>query len=116
MKTADTPSTATVAANLEDALADLAQQREALAQITREYAAEKARLQVLEDLDLLGDTIDGKNAAIRRAQLRQTTEAQRTAFQAVELQRVVASMGVDMALDRLKTYRALAILIAGNGE
>lgn len=107
------PPRATVAAQLQAALETLRQARTEYMRLTEQWLEAKQRLTLAEDLALLGGTIDGKNEAVREAQLRQATAAHREPWTRLELQRFVATTQVTMAEEAWSTAKALARLLVG---
>lgn len=113
MATETLPTPTTVATQLVAALDALRTARQAYLKITERWLDLKLRLQVAEDLALLGGAIDGKNEQVREAQLREVLPEVREEYQRVDLQRYAAQMQVEIAEEECKTYRALCYLLAG---
>ncbi|SFF22516.1 hypothetical protein SAMN04487969_11924 [Paenibacillus algorifonticola] len=73
----------------------------------------KESLQQKEDSLLLGNVIDGKNAEIRAAQVRQFTEHEREALADAEMRLKNAVARLGKGKDELRALRAVADLLKG---
>ena len=93
--------------------AEIATAEEAVLEANLQVVGAKVSLQSKEDLLLLGNSIDGKNAEIRAAQMRQQTDNERGMLDDAELilKNAVARLG--RFRDEFKALRAVVDLLKG---
>jgi len=112
------PSKATVATRLEASLTALLTAEQAVLETTLELVDARQQLQEAEDRALLADPplIDGKNAEIRAAQLRDVAPDRLGKVQFLEDKHLRVKTTLEGARATLSTYKALARLLAGSPE
>ncbi|UUZ80673.1 hypothetical protein LJK88_38445 [Paenibacillus sp. P26] len=93
--------------------AEIAAAEEATLQANMKLVTAKEMLQQKEDSLLLGNAIDGKNAEIRAAQLRQYTEHERESLADAELNLKNAVARLGRARDEFRALQAIVELIKG---
>lgn len=99
------------------AAASLLQDKEhALMVAALELQVAKDGLQAAEDRMILGGEIDGKNAEIRAAQLREKTANERLRLQEAERAYEVAKLDAMEARNRLGVLKVIAGLLSGAGS
>ena len=83
-----------------------------------EFAAQEARdgLLLHEDMLRFAGVLDGKNEAIREAQLREHSQSQRRAVVVAERSVALARMEVRLTQAEFSAARAMARLMAGGDE
>lgn len=116
MQTETTPSKATVAAALQEALAALLAAEQAVLEATAFLLSTKRDLQDAEDVILRRDPplLDGKNEAIRAAQLRDLTyDPCRRRVERAEWERIKAASALEGARATFSAQKLLARLLAG---
>lgn len=87
-----------------------------VAQALRSIAIEEATIQMLQDEALLKGLIDGKNEAIREAQLRQIAAAPRERLQRVQDTYRTLKMDLNILDRQFKACRMIAALFSRSEE
>ena len=90
---------------------EIAAGEDALLEANRQVVLAKEVLQQKEDDLLLGNMIDGKNAEIRAAQMRQHTEHERLNLSNAELQLKNATTRLGRLRDEFRALQAVASLL-----
>lgn len=92
---------------------EIAKAEEAVLHANMRLGTAKEVLQQKEDDLLLGNVIDGKNAEIRAAQMRQHTQNEREALADAELNLRHAAARLNKAREELRALQAVADLLKG---
>ncbi|MFC4305756.1 hypothetical protein [Cohnella boryungensis] len=90
---------------------EISEAEEVVLQANGRLVVAKESLQAKEDSLLLGNVIDGKNAEIRAAQIRQYTEHEREALSDAELNLKNAVARLGKVRDEFRALRAVAELM-----
>ncbi|MNW37025.1 hypothetical protein D3C74_140560 [compost metagenome] len=92
---------------------EIASAEDAVLSANNQLVQAKEVLQQKEDDVLLGNLIDGKNAEIRAAQMRQHTELERENLSESELKLKNAAVRLSKLKDELRALQAAASLLQG---
>lgn len=92
---------------------EIASAEDAVLSANNQLVQAKEILQQKEDDVLLGNLIDGKNAEIRAAQMRQHTELEREDLSESELKLKNAAVRLSKLKDELRALQAAASLLQG---
>lgn len=93
---------------------EIATAEEAVLQANESVVSAKELLQRKEDDLLLGNMIDGKNAEIRAAQMRQNTVYEREIFADAELNLRNEAVRLGKCRDELRALQAVTSLLKGD--
>ncbi|GIO36246.1 hypothetical protein J41TS12_11070 [Paenibacillus antibioticophila] len=93
--------------------AEIASAEDAVLEAHGQLVQAKEALQRKEDDVLLGNGIDGKNAEIRAAQMRQHTELEREDLSEAEMKLKNAAVRLGKLKDELRALQAAASLLQG---
>ena len=95
-------------------LPDLIEEQEkASISASQQVQKSKGKLTEVEDVLLLGGVIDGKNAEIRAAQMRENTTSERETVQNAERVLTIEQVKINRLNNELAVYKAIAGMLKG---